>query len=186
MTDRTAEQILEAHVNRFKGGWRLVWNNLTKTEQLNLRAADFWRADLRDADLSGAYLRGANLSGANLENVNLSGAWLQDANLKHANLEGARFNSNFINGADFSSAQLSRGLAIVHGPTRSDGFQFSLRLCCLGEHLVDNGARSLTIEQYRQHVAEKYPNTAKADETLAILDYLEARRDQIFAEWSKS
>ena len=39
----------------------------------------------------------------------------------------------------------------------------------------------MTIEQYRQHVADNYPERPKAAETLAILDFLEVRRDQIFS-----
>ena len=138
MTDRTAEQILADHANRYNGGKRLVWSDLTTTERANLRGAD-----LEGADLRGAYLEGANLRGADL----------------------------------------SRGLAIVQGPTRSDGYFFSLRVCCIGEHVVVAGCRSFTIEQYRQHVADNYPERPKAAETLAILDFLEVRRDQIFAEW---
>ena len=85
--------------------------------------------------------------------------------------------------ANLGGADLSRGLAIVQGPTRSDGYFFSLRVCCLGEHVVVAGCRSFTIEQYRQHVADNYAGKPKAAETLAILDFLEVRRDQIFAEW---
>lgn len=114
------------------------------------------RANLRGANLRGAYLRGANLYGA------------------------------YLGGADLGGADLSRGLAIVQGPARSDGYFFSLRVCCLGEHVVVAGCRSFTIEQYRQHVADNYAGKPKAAETLAILDFLEVRRDQIFAEWSKS
>ena len=166
MTRRTAEQMLADHANRFKGGKRLVWADLTATERAYLRDAN-----LRDANLEGANLGGANLLDANLGGANLRGANLRDANLEGANLEGAN---------------LSRGLAIVQGPTRSDGYFFSLRVCCLGDHVVVAGCRSFTIEQYRQHVAENYPNTSKAAETLAILDFLDVRRDQIFAEWGGS
>ena len=91
-----------------------------------------------------------------------------------------------LRGANLGGAYLSRGLAIVQGPTRSDGYFFSLRACCLGEHVVVAGCRSFTIEQYRQHVADNYAGKPKAAETLAILDFLEVRRDQIFAEWSGS
>ena len=133
---RTVEQILADHANRYNGGKRLVWSDLTAEE----------RANLGGANLGGANLVGANLGGANL----------------------------------------SRGLAIVQGPTRSDGYFFSLRACCLGEHVVVAGCRSFTIEQYRQHVADNYAGKPKAAETLAILDFLEVRRDQIFAEWSGS
>ena len=164
---RTAEQILADHANRFNGGRRLVWSELTTEERANLEGAN-----LEGANLGVAYLRGANLGGANLGGAYLRGANLGGAYLRGANLEGAN---------------LSRGLAIVQGPmARSDGYFFSLRVCCLGEHVVVAGCRSFTIEQYRQHVADNYPDQPKAAETLAILDFLEVRRDQIFAEWSKS
>ena len=178
MTHRTAEQILADHASRYNGGKRLVWSDLTTTERADLRGAylggaNLEGADLRGADLRGADLEGADLRGANLGAANLGGAYLRGADLERANLEGA-----YLRGAD-----LSRGLAIVQGPTRSDGYFFSLRVCCLGEHVVVAGCRSFTIEQYRQHVADNYAGKPKAAETLAILDFLEVRRDQIFAEW---
>ena len=178
MTDRTAAQILADHANRFNGGKRLVWSDLTTTERTDLRGANLERADLRSANLVGANLRGADLVGADLEGADLRGANLVGANLRGADLEGA-----YLRGADLVGAYFSRGLAIVQGSTRSDGYFFSLRVCCLGEHVVVAGCRSFTIEQYRRHVADNYPSKPKAAETLAILDFLEVRRDQIFAEW---
>ena len=123
------------------------------------------------ADHASRYNGGKRLVWSDLtttERANLGGADLRGADLERANLGGA---------------DLSRGLAIVQGPTRSDGYFFSLRVCCLGEHVVVAGCRSFTIEQYRQHVADNYAGKPKAAETLAILDFLEVRRDQIFAEW---
>jgi len=105
---------------------------------------------------------------------------------ERANFWGANLGGADLGGANLECANLSRGLAIVQGPTRSDGHFFSLRACCFGEHVVVAGCRSFTIEQYRQHVADDYPNKPKAAETLAILDFLEVRRDQIFAKWGKS
>ena len=193
MTDRTAEQILADHANRFNGGKRLVWSDLTTTERANLRGAYLVGAylvgaDLRDANLVGADLRDANLVGANLRGAylggaNLRGAYLERANLRGADLRGANLERADLERAYLGGANLSRGLAIVQGPTRSDGYFFSLRVCCLGEHVVVAGCRSFTIEQYRQHVADNYAGKPKAAETLAILDFLEVRRDQIFAEW---
>jgi hypothetical protein len=168
MTDRTAKQILADHANRHNGGKRLVWSDLTTTEKTNLKTN----------------LRGANLERANLERAYLVGANLRGANLERANLVGANLRGAYLVGANLERAYLSRGLAIVQGPTRSDGYFFSLHVCCLGEHVVVAGCRSFTIEQYRQHVADEYPDEQpKAAETLAILDFLEVRRDQIFAEW---
>ena len=178
MTDRTAEQILADHASRYNGGKRLVWSDLAEAERANLRGAD-----LEGADLEGANLRRANLGSANLGSANLRGADLEGADLEGAYLRGANLERANLGGAYLRGADLSRGLAIVQGPTRSDGYFFSLRVCCLGEHVVVAGCRSFTIEQYRQHVADNYAGKPKAAETLAILDFLEVRRDQIFAEW---
>ena len=186
MTHRTSEQILADHANRFNGGKRLVWADLTATERANLRVANLWGANLWGANLWGANLEGAYLRGANLVGADLYGADLGGANLGGANLGGANLWGANLRGADLRGADLSRGLAIVQGPTRSDGYFFSMRVCCLGDHVVVAACRSFTIEQYRQHVAENYPNTSKAAETLAILDFLQVRRDQIFAEWGGS
>jgi hypothetical protein len=208
---RTVEQILADHANRYNGGKRLVWSDLTTEERVDLqganlgganlgradlKGANLWNANLRGADLQGANLRSADLERANLGNADLQGAdlWgadlqgadLQGANLRGANLGAANLGGANLGGANLGGADLSRGLVIVQGPIRSDGFFFSLRVCCLGEHVVFVGCRSFTIEQYRQHVADNYAGKPKADETLAILDFLEVRRDQIFAEWSKS
>jgi hypothetical protein len=190
MTNRAAEQILADHANRFNGGKRLVWSDLTAEERANLGGANLGGANLRGAnlggaDLGGAYLGGADLGGAYLGGADLRGADLGGANLGGAYLGGADLRGANLRGANLRGADLSRGLAIVQGPTRSDGYFFSLRVCCLGEHVVVAGCRSFTIEQYRQHVADNYAGKPKAAETLAILDFLEVRRDQIFAEWRK-
>ena len=155
-----------------------MWSDLTAEERANLRGANLERANLGGANLERADLGGANLERANLEHANLRGAYLGGANLGGANLGGA-----YLGGAYLGGAYLSRGLAIVQGPTRSDGYFFSLRVCCVGEHVVVAGCRSFTIEQYRQHVADNYPDKPEAAETLAILAFFEVRRDQIFAEW---
>ena len=103
---------------------------------------------------------------------------------ERADLSGADLRGAKLSGANLSGANLSPGLAIIQGPIRSDRFAFSLRACCFGEHVVVAGCRSFTIAEYRAHVADNYPGTPKAAETLAILDFLEARLTQTFAEWS--
>ncbi len=159
----------------------------------NLYGADLRRANLDGADLSGANLDGADLSGAylygaDLRRANLYGADLRRANLDGADLSGAKLSDAYLYGAnlygaDLYSAYLTCGLAIVQGPTRSDGYRFTLYACCLGEHVVVAGCRQFTIDRYRHHIATRYPNTPKATETLAILAFLEVRLNQIFAEW---
>jgi len=41
--------------------------------------------------------------------------------------------------------------------------------------LISAGCRLLSPADYRAHVAQKYPDTEKAAETLAIIAYIEAR-----------
>ena len=40
---------------------------------------------------------------------------------------------------------------------------------------IKAGCRFLSVEEYRVHIANEYPDTAKAEETIAILDFIEAR-----------
>ena len=58
--------------------------------------------------------------------------------------------------------------------TRSDGHEFSLFALQGHSPKIKAGCRWLTIEDYRAHVAEEYPDTDKAKETLRILDYFTA------------
>ncbi|NBW15018.1 MAG: hypothetical protein EBR82_44155 [Caulobacteraceae bacterium] len=41
--------------------------------------------------------------------------------------------------------------------------------------MIKAGCRFLSIADYRAHVGKKYPDTTKAAETLAILEFIEAR-----------
>ena len=209
MDDRALTKILGDHARRYGGGRRLVWSDLSAAEaalfcdanlrdanliDANLEGANLEGANLIGANLRGANLRGANLRGANLRDANLEGANLIDANLRDASLIGANLRGANLRGANLEGANLidanlrdaslTRGFAIVQGPTRSDGYAFILYACCLGEHIVVAGCREFTIDQYRDHIAAQYPNTPKATETLAIIAFFEARLNQIFNEWS--
>jgi hypothetical protein len=59
--------------------------------------------------------------------------------------------------------------------TRNDGYEFILWRLNGGGHLIKAGCQTNTIDGYREHVAAEYPDTNKARETLAILDYFDRR-----------
>lgn len=117
---------------------------------------------VRVAVKSHAYLTGASLSGADL-----SHAYLIGANLSHANLSGA----------DLNGEKIKRQLASVQRV--SDGYTFMLFEMEQGPPMIVAGCWFLTSADYAAHVAKEYPDTAKARETLRILDYFD---DVIAAE----
>jgi uncharacterized protein YjbI with pentapeptide repeats len=115
-----------------------------------------WGANLRGADLRGADLRGADISSANLRGANLRGA-----NLRGADLGGAKYGDDTL-------------AAYITSADRRD-YEFRLFRLADGSHKVLAGCRWFTIPDYRAHVAAEYPGTAKARETLDILDYFERK-----------
>ena len=159
-TDLTGADLTEADL---RGAY------LTKTDLTGayLDGADLRGAYLSGANLSEAYLDGADLSGANLRGANLRGANLYGAELRGANLYGANLNEAIIN-EDKLSHLLARA-------TRSDGFEFFLFALQGGSPKIKASCRWMTLAEYRAHVAEQYPDTDKARETLDILNYFEAR-----------
>jgi len=135
--------------------------------------ADLSGAYLSGANLSGAHLRdaylsGANLSGANLSGANLSGAYLRDADLSGAYLRDADLSGAYLRDADFG------GLKLIARASRAD-YEFFMWSSALGGHIIRAGCRTFTLIEFRRHVAAEYPGSDKAEETLAILDYLELR-----------
>jgi len=144
----------------------------------NLSRADLSRADLYGADLSRADLYGANLSRANLSRADLYGANLSRADLYGANLYGAD-----LSGANLSGANLS-GATIHNDPVASiiasvnrliDPYAFLAFRLQDGTVKIMAGCRWFTPSEFRVHVASEYPNTPKAVETLAIIDFIELR-----------
>ena len=93
--------------------------------------------------------------------ANLSGAYLRGADLSGANLSGA-----YLGGA-----KVKRILASVQRV--SDGYTFNLFDMEVGPPKIAAGCRFLTVAGYAAHVANEYPDTAKARETLRILDYFD-------------
>jgi uncharacterized protein YjbI with pentapeptide repeats len=164
-----------------------AWANGGTLSGAYLSGANLIGANLIDADLRGADLRGANLRGANLIDADLSGADLRGANLRDANLSGADLSGADLRGANLRDANLSGAdlidakyeddtlAACIAAADRMDGYTFHLFRLKDGSHKVMAGCRWLTIDEYRAHVAKEYPDTAKARETLDILDFVERR-----------
>jgi len=121
---------------------------------LAVRAAYASGADLSGADLSGAVLRGADLSGADLSGADLSGADLSGAVLRGEKVARIFASANRLDGYTFFAFELEAG-----------GVKIAA------------GCRWFTVAEFRAHVAAgyPYPGTDKASETLAILDFIEAR-----------
>ena len=108
--------------------------------------------------------------GANLEGANLGGGNLRDADLRWANLESANLTGVIFISTTMGAHILSR---YIGKRDRSDGYIFHAFETSAGPILIRAGCRTLTVEEYREHIAREYPNTAKAPETLAILEAFE-------------
>ena len=121
----------------------------------------FQDLDLRGADLTGTNLVRANLYGANLDGADLTGADLRGANLRGAYLTEAKIGEHTITGR-FAAAR------------RSDGYEF-FAFAAEPEPIIRAGCQTHTFSGYRSHVASEYTGGAKAEETLRILDFLEAQ-----------
>ena len=113
------------------------------------------------ADLRGAFLRGADLRGAFLRGADLSGADLSGADLRGAVLRGEK---------------ISRVIAIAE---RLDGYTFHAFELQTGGVKIKAGCRWFTPAEYRAHIANEYPGSSKATETLAILDFIERRATEM-------
>lgn len=101
--------------------------------------------------------------------------------LRAAVLEAAKADAD-LSGANLSGADLSDAKIGAHIVARKaaqvwryDGYEFFGFVLRDGGLLIRAGCQTRLIEDYRQHVADKYPGTAKAVETLALLDFIEAR-----------
>jgi uncharacterized protein YjbI with pentapeptide repeats len=145
----------------------------------NLTGADLTGANLTGANLTGAYLGGADLTGANLASAYLTGANLAGAYLTGANLTGADLTGAYLGGADLARAKLNNGAVVVGLVARItriiEPYEFFAWRTEQGDY-VKAGCRFLTVAQYRDHAAT-YSDDAKRAETLAILDFIQARFD---------
>ena len=117
----------------------------------------------------GETLQDANLQDANLRDAHLRRADLRRANLRDAHLQGANLRDADLQGADLYGHHVVREVAVLR---RADGYEFRA-FETLGGLFIRAGCRAKMIEEFRAHVAKYYPKTAKAAETLAILDFCE-------------
>ena len=142
----------------------------------DLRGADLSGADLSGAVLSGAHLSDAYLRGADLRGAGLSGAVLRGAVLSGAHLSGAHLSYAHLSGADLRGADLrgTKIIRVIARVCRLDGYEFIAFDTDKGV-IIRAGCRTMSPADYRAHVSSEYPNTDKAEETLAIIDYIEAR-----------
>jgi hypothetical protein len=124
--------------------------------------------DAPQSHLLGLAVVAALKAKADLSHANLFGAKLFDAKLIGANLIGT-----ILSRADFWGANLG-GLKLIARASRAD-YEFFMWSSILGGHIIRAACRTFTVTEYRAHVAKYYPGTDRAEETLAILDYLESR-----------
>ncbi len=144
----------------------------------DLTGADLTGAVLTGAVLTGAVLRGAVLTGADLTGADLTGAVLTGADLTGAVLTGAVLTGAVLTGADLRGADLTgekieRLLATVERLT--DPYTFYGFQMAAGGVKISAGCRFFTCAEFRAHVAKDYPGSAKATETLRIIDFIEGR-----------
>jgi len=114
-------------------------------------------------------------------------AYKTDAVLRGAVLTSADLTGADLTGADLTSAVL-RGEKITRifaSASRLDGYTFYGVELEAGGWKINAGCRWFTEAQFRAHVAAKYPNTDKATETLAIIDFLATRAAQVGAAPAK-
>ena len=135
---------------------------------LAVRAAYDSRTRLR-----GAILLGANLQGANLKRADLAGAQLERANLVGANLQGANLERANLFGASVGEDRIERVFASV--PRLTDPHVFYGFELFGGGYKILAGCRWYTRAQYLAHVAVRYADTPKGEETLAILAFIDDR-----------
>ena len=108
----------------------------------------------------GLAVRVARDTGANLSGANLAGAYLTRANLTGAIIRGDK---------------IARLVAVAQRLTPGDQYTFYGFELETGGVKIHAGCRWFTIPEFRAHVADQYPDTDKAEETLAIIDFIERR-----------
>ena len=131
---------------------------------LTVRLAIETDADLRRADLRRADLTGAALTGADLTDADLTGAVLTDAVLRRADLRGAKI------------------IKVIARAVRSDGYE-AIAFATDKGVVIRMGCRTwFGTDAGRAHVATYAERSDRspelAAETLAILDFIDARSKQ--------
>jgi hypothetical protein len=141
---------------------------MTHTEQFTINKRPGWGAAITvtiACDPAAPYgvklglaVRVGREDGADLGGADLTGADLTGANLRGANLGGEKV-TRII-------ARLQREI---------DPYPFTAFGLEAGGYKIQAGCRWFTDAEFRAHVAAEYPDTPKAVETLAILDFIAAR-----------
>ena len=103
--------------------------------------------------------------------LGLAVRWARD---NGADLTGAYLGGG-DGGAYLRGDKLSRLLACA---TRSDGYEFFAFEIESGGFKIRAGCRWFSLSEYRAHIKAEYPDTDKATETTAILDFLAKRAKQ--------
>jgi hypothetical protein len=77
-----------------------------------------------------------------------------------------------LDGAYLDGGKVVTGL-IARAARIEDAYEFFAWRTDKGDY-VKAGCRFMTVAEYRAHIATDYPGTTKAEETLRILDFIEA------------
>jgi uncharacterized protein YjbI with pentapeptide repeats len=139
----------------------------------NLRGTDLRGTDLRGTNMRGTDLRGTDMRGTIMRGTDLYGADLRGTDLRGTDLYGADLRGTIMRGANLSGDKLKR--LIAHLTRIEDPYEFFAFELESGGVKVLAGCRWFTLAEYRAHVATDYPGTPKAEETLAILAYIETQ-----------
>ena len=157
-----------------------------------LTGADLTDADLTGADLTDAVLRRADLRRADLTDAALTGADLTDAVLTGAALTGAALTGAALTGAVLTDAVLRRAdlrgakiIKVIARAVRSDGYE-AIAFATDKGVVIRMGCRTwFGTDAGRAHVATYAERSDRspelAAETLAILDFIDARSKQVGA-----
>ena len=99
--------------------------------------------------------------------------WVRGDGGKRADLRGADLRGANLRGANLGNDRKAVGL-IARVTRIYEPYEFFAWRTDKGD-IIKAGCRFMSVDEYRAHVAKEYPGTTKAAETLAILDFIEAR-----------
>lgn len=150
----------------------------------NLTGAFFLCSDLSDSSFVRTALIHAGFYKCDLERSSFYEANLEQATLRSCALSNAALLTTVFDNCECVRTEFTGGMVLAGRATRSDGYEFFAWAFALGAtHLIRAGCRTFTLDEFREHVAFEYPDSGKAEETLAILEYLEGRINAQFDKW---
>jgi len=96
-----------------------------------------------------------------------------DLDLHNANLSYSDLSYSNLSGATINGEKIK----VIFARVQHEGDPHSFAAITLetGSYKIASDSRWFTDAEFRAHVAAEYPDTPKAIETLAILDYIAAR-----------